>query len=241
MKRQRRTIRYQAGFTIVELMIATMVFSVVIFIITAGVLTFTHSYYRGVTSSTTQNTARGIMDAISQAIQFSGKTVVETNLTTDPTADPYNGFFCAGDYVYMFSLGKQLPDSPIRGDWGLYRATKPVADTCAALGGPTSDGTELLGPHMRVANISVAPASGSPAGSRLYTVSIRLAYGDSDLLCSPAINGTLKGGCQKGAISYDPDDIWYASDMTCKSQTGSQFCAVSALSTTVFQRVKPYD
>jgi prepilin-type N-terminal cleavage/methylation domain-containing protein len=231
MKNHRISTRNQSGFTIVELMIATMVFSVVIFIITAGVLAFTRSYYKGINSSTTQNAARSVVDTISQAIQFSGRSVVETNL-----ADPNNGYFCAGDYVYMISLGKKVPDNPIHGNWGIYQAANPEPGSCGALSGPTSDGTELLGSQMRVADISVAKVSGE---TRLYSVSLRIAFGDSDLLCSPGLSGTTKGSCNKGATSYGPNATWHTPDMTCKTQTGSQFCAVSALSTTALQRVKP--
>lgn len=231
MKNRTVSAKKQSGFTIVELMIATMVFSVVIFIITAGVLSFTRSYYKGINSSTTQNAARSVVDTISQAIQFSGKTVTETDLT-----DPNNGFFCAGDYIYMVSLGKKVPDNPIHGNWGVYQAANPSPGSCSALSGPTGDGTELLGSQMRVADMSVKGVTGE---SQLYAINLRIAFGDSDLLCSPSISGTSKGSCNKGATSYDPDANWYAPDMTCKTQTGSQFCAVSALSTTVLQRVKP--
>jgi prepilin-type N-terminal cleavage/methylation domain-containing protein len=228
MKNRTVSAKNQAGFTIVELMIATMVFSVVIFIITAGVLAFTRSYYKGVNSSTTQNTARSIMNAVTQAIQFSGQTVYETNLSKGPL----NGYFCAGDYIYMYSLGKQVPDTPTRGNWGLYRATNPVPGSCTDLSGPPADGsgTELLGPHMRVADFKVAQV---PSEDQLYSLNLRIAYGDNDLLCTPDVSGSCTANTELTDAQLNNDKV------TCKSQTGSQFCAVSALTTTVLQRVKP--
>ena len=213
----------QTGFTIVELMIATMVFSVVIFIITAGVLAFTRSYYKGLNSSTTQNTARGVMDAISQAIQFSGKVVVGTD-------DTKSNYFCTGDYVYMFSLGKEQSSAPSKTNWGLYRGTNTAANGCQPLLDLTSDGVELLGKQMRLSSISV---QAQDASKMLWQVSLRIAFGDNDLLCTPNVADSCSSASSlSDAQLADPG-------VQCKSQTGSQFCAVSALSTMALQRVKP--
>jgi type II secretory pathway pseudopilin PulG len=217
-----------AGFTIVELMVATLVFMVILLIITIGVIVFSSAYYKGVNSSTTQNTARSIVDDISQAIQFSGQGVTPTTATTN--------YFCAGDKVYMYTRGTQLPTTPGSTNWGLYRGTNTAISGCTPLASATANGAELLGPHMRLADISVTGVSGQP---QLYVVTLRLAYGDSDLLCSPSLGGAATGGCQKTSPSYSPTTPWFAPDMICKSQTGSQFCAVSGLSTTVLQRLKP--
>src|SRR5262249_3702342 len=88
----------QAGFTIVELMVATLVFSFVLVIITVGVLFFSKTYYAGRNRARTQNTARSVVGTISQAIQFTG-----TAITT--TADTGAQYFCAGSRIYVFNLG----------------------------------------------------------------------------------------------------------------------------------------
>jgi prepilin-type N-terminal cleavage/methylation domain-containing protein len=64
-----------SGFTIVELMISTLVFSVILLVVTFGIVHFTNSYYRGINGSTTQDTARTIVDSVTQAIQFSSGTI----------------------------------------------------------------------------------------------------------------------------------------------------------------------
>src|SRR5262249_25193419 len=71
----RRPDSRQAGFTIVELMVATLVFSTILIVITYGVLSFTRAYYNGVTNSTTQDTARNIISTISQAVEFNGSGI----------------------------------------------------------------------------------------------------------------------------------------------------------------------
>src|SRR5215813_11934354 len=62
------------GFTILELLIASGVFAVILLVVAVGVIRFSNDYYRGVTASKTQSAARAIMLRVSQSIEF-GKTV----------------------------------------------------------------------------------------------------------------------------------------------------------------------
>src|SRR6185437_9676288 len=64
-----------AGFTIVELMIAAAIFSLVLILLSYGVIRFNQAYYGGLVQSSTQNAARSIIDNISQAIQLDGGTI----------------------------------------------------------------------------------------------------------------------------------------------------------------------
>lgn len=219
-----KAVRSQAsgGFTIVELMVATLVFSVLLVLITVGVIRFNQAYYKGVTQSDTQDVVRAIVENISQAIQFgtSGDSVAET-----PGSTPGQSyFFCVGNLRYRYLLGEELSDNP--GGGQTYHAL--VVDsppTCNGAGvNPTSinasslSGAELVNPKMRLSKLEVQQVSGS---SDLWRVDVRVAYGDDDLLFSPS-------GDPSGAA---------ASDATCLSRAGSQFCAVSELSTIVQKRV----
>jgi prepilin-type N-terminal cleavage/methylation domain-containing protein len=65
-------IRRQDGFTVVELLIATVVFTMVLLVITSGVTHFTHAYYKGVHQSSTQTTSRNVINTIAQNIQYGG-------------------------------------------------------------------------------------------------------------------------------------------------------------------------
>ena len=203
----------QSGFTIIELMIATLVFSVILTVITAGVVSFTNRYYKGANASATQNTARSIVDTITQAIQFGTAQVVPTTST--------NNFFCAGGYVFTYSNTGAL----YTGDTtqkGLYMS--PMGSTCQAATPPVSGGKQLLSKNMRLTNLSV-----SPIGDKLFTVSVSVAYGPDDLLCSSSQPGTCNGS--RTMI------FWPVSDVACRSTSGSQYCAASSLKTTVQQRV----
>lgn len=210
------------GFTIIELMVATMVFSVVLLLITLGVIRFNQAYYRGLTQSSTQNAARSIMENIAQAIQFSGDQV------TSPIGTSGSGAsvgFCIGNQRYSYLLGWQLVDGgvDVSKHQTNHAAVMDMSGNCSGLNaqnmqGSGVTGTELLSPKMRVAKLNVSPVAGS---NRLYKIIIRVVYGDDDLLISPS-------GASPAAI---------APDATCKGGAGSQFCAASELSTIVQKRI----
>jgi prepilin-type N-terminal cleavage/methylation domain-containing protein len=210
-----------AGFTIIELLIATLVFSVILLLITFGIIQFTNTYYKGITSSNTQNAARNIMDTIAQDIQFSSD--VETTAGSGYGTGSLDQF-CIGSHRYTYVLGEQVtddtPDTGINPPQTshafleLPNATNAdcqaaAQDITAASYTPPPGARELIPPHMRLAKLNI-----TQVGSDLYKITVRVIYGDNDIL--PHAN--------------DPDT-------KCQSDKGSQFCATSELDTIVQRRV----
>ena len=208
----------QAGFTIVELMIATVVFSLILIVITMGVLSFTNSYYKGVNSSNVQTTTQSAIDTISQAIQFNGTSISQSTPGS-------KGIVCVGSQQFSYNLGKEVASNNT-GDhatWGLYQSTG--SGTCTAGSVPvTTGGKELLGPSMRLTEFSVT----NVPNTNLWQVKVSVALGDHDLLYG--VSGDFYGGIPSPTAVY-------GSDISCQPHTGSQFCAVSKLSGTVAQRI----
>ena len=213
----------QKGFTIVELMIATLVFSTVLTLITVGVLYFTNMYYKGANLTNAQRTVRLITDDISQAIQFSNSGVFWGH-TAD--AQPIS-VLCIGSRRYSYMPGRIVTSDGnpyVSGDTAGYHGL--VADTvsagCAsadtavsgfeskALSG--SQPLELLGNRFRLTDLEVNPKS-----NHTYEIKVSVAYGDKDL---------LKNGATTGY------------DVQCESTTGSQYCATAKLTTIVQKRLQ---
>ena len=94
--------RHKQGFTIVELMIATSVFAVVLLLCTYGLLEIGRTYYKGATILRTQETARILIDDVTEAIQFNGGEVVSNTAS---------GWHCVGTKRYSFVLNRQLNDT----------------------------------------------------------------------------------------------------------------------------------
>lgn len=215
-RRPRLHRKSEAGFTILELLVATIVFSVVLLLVTAGIMQIARVYYKGVTESNTQNTARAIIDTVAQAIQFSGGDVTLTPVGPAPGNDYA---FCVGNEQFSFRLGWQVEDRHSIADNQTWHA---LAQRTISGGGSSCStpqiltnqaivGRDLMGQHMRLSNLEIT--SPSP---NLYRVKVRVVYGDNDLLSNPTgTNAACKG-----------------------LEAGSQFCSVSELSTIVVKRVQ---
>lgn len=230
-----KTDSRQAGFTIVELMIATMVFSTIVLVITFGIMQFSRAYYRGTTTTSLQNTTRNVMDSVSQAIQFSGSDVVTASTTSDtPGTDPLEKWntYCIGgtqfdvDLYYM-----RNGTTPITGQRPHVLYSTTSGSSCAHKVFDPAASHDLVDPNVRAVKFAVQKSSD---GANLWSVDIRLAYGRIYLLCSPSVGASDPSSCSS---TGDATDIHH-SDLTCKVTAGSQFCAVSELTTIVQKRVQ---
>lgn len=216
------TTKRAAGFTIIELMVATMVFSVVLLVVTAGILQISRVYYKGLTESATQNAARSIIDTISQSIQFSGGDVTET----PGSAAGVNYAFCVGNKQYSYRLGAQVKNNPSASDqtWHALVETT-VGGSCSGvqpqqLTDQAVNGRDLVNQEMRLSNLAVESLD-----ENRYRVTVRVVYGDADLLFSPSAPSSPTGATRP--------------DATCQPvRAGTQFCAASELSTVVIKRVQ---
>ena len=172
----------QQGFTIIELMVATAVFAVVLVLVTVGVLQISRLYYKGVTTANTQNVARNIIDVVSQSIQFSGGPITPTSSGAATPSSPK--VFCLSNQRFTYDLGWQVVDSdPNASKHQAYHGL--VQDTLAGctssstqnLDTPVVSGRELLSPKMRLSKMNIIDL-----GSNLYKIEVRVVYGDDDLL-----------------------------------------------------------
>ena len=211
--------RNQHGFTILELMIATMVFSVILLLVTTGIINIGKTYYKGALQARTQDTARNIIDEISRGIQFSGVDALQTTplnvvATPYPVAGGKYGL-CVNDIRYAYVLDKQLA-TVNSGDKvtktlisynGSCSGTPPLVENVA-----TVTGKELLGLGMRLTALEV-----KSIGTNTFSVTVEVASGDRDLFDPPFISGNISASCKSGA--------------------GKEFCAISRLSTIVQKRV----
>lgn len=208
-----------AGFTILELMVAASVFTVVLLVVAVGVLSYTNSYFKGINSSKTQAATRSVMDALVQSIQF-GKSVTWPSGGSGGVAG-----ICVDNTLYAYHIGQEVTDTSPQsglhqGFHGLITVTggdcsgplpASIISTLSAPGTAQLAGArELLGRNMRLGDLTVMP------NGNFYTIHVRILYGDDDLLTSTSnwANATCLGG-----------------------RPGSQFCAVSDLTTTVERRL----
>lgn len=228
----------QSGFTIIELLIATTVFSVVLLVISGAIIQIGRLYTKSINSVRTQEVARSIISDMSESIQFNPGSITGTFPAAMINADdPTSRGVCVGNRVYSYKFGQQQDgDQPafVAQNLGVSDCTGAVVHnmTTAASG----DTVELLGDKMRLANLEVRPLGGDA-----YRLLIRVVYGDTDLLCSPAAVPASIYGCTSTAQRTATQEAFLLSterNLSCKNiRSGSQFCSVSELSKIVKRRL----
>lgn len=229
----------QAGFTLIELMIAISVLSLVLLLTTMGIVRIGEAYYKGITQANTQQAARTLIDSVSQNIQFTNFSGLQQSTATLPSSK-YGGSFevravCIGLQRYSYVIDYQLSGltdatsgNPPTSKHVLWKDVTPdfscqpldvgeVDNSGAPIGIPTvsvqgANGAELIGENMRLTRFNVT-GTGS-----LYVIEVTIMYGDNDLI----------------------DKTGAPADWQCKPRAGligASFCAKSELTTTVAKRL----
>jgi prepilin-type N-terminal cleavage/methylation domain-containing protein len=191
------------GFTIVEVLVATAVFSTILLISLTGFLQIGQLFYKGVTVTRTQESARQAMDSLAADIRFASSI-------SQSTAQPAGGsggaasaqYFCTGSNRYTFIPGRQVntSDYNMSDKFGLIKDELPLNSACASPFGSAAvafnNPVELLGNKMRVGNLAISQLT-DPGLNKLYTINVKIAYGDDNILENPSTvnvscNSTLK-------------------------------------------------
>lgn len=228
------------GFTLVELMIALSVMSVILVISTIVLVQIDGIYDKGVTVSNLQDATRNIVSDVSSAIQFSGyaQSVEECIPSNSPLAtesfmqnqgDIYNNCadttltvnglsenaYCIGTVRYSFIVNNELDTNS--NEYAVWRDNLSSQSSSCMPISPNDltgdDGQELMLNHGWLTNFAISDPSGS---GKSYVVDVGSAFGESNLL----------------NLNYDKT--------ICKSQLGhtsSEFCSTFSVVNTVDPRV----
>lgn len=203
-----KTIKKRAGFTIIELIMATAVFSMVLLLGLTGFIQVGRMFYKGVTMAQTRDAARDTLDLVTNDIKLASSvgTVQNAGGLT---------YLCIGNHRYsinQFNKVTTLNDGASSTNFGLKRDTLPggSCDNTSVPLASQSGSTELLGNRMRLLRFEVLPVTGSP---NLYTVNVKIAYGEDGELNNP---NTVGATCRSSSV-------------------GTQFCSVIELNTQVYR------
>jgi prepilin-type N-terminal cleavage/methylation domain-containing protein len=231
-RRQSGQVDYQKGFTIIELIIATAVFSVVLLIATVAVISLTSAYVKGDTQAETQDTARSVLSTVTQDIQFNQASSINKG-----TYNGQYGFFCIGNDTYFYQTNKEItssnphalleftsgscptvPTSPLGWTSGLLKdyITDLGTVNLDTLTGGGQDVHELLAQNLALGQLSITQI----AGTQSYTISLNVVYGD---IATPHQN---------------PPSVGYYTYDCPPASLGGQFCATSSLTTTITPRIQ---
>jgi prepilin-type N-terminal cleavage/methylation domain-containing protein len=206
----------QKGFTIIELLVATTIFSIVLVVIVASFLQVGRMFYKGVSVNNTNEASRGLVDDISSDIRLSDANTI-LSLHTDP-ADTTKKYFCTGQHRYTYIIANQVKqDSIINPDTTPVLAKNMHAGiiqdiTGGACPAPSAtDGTsprQMLGPNMQLNLLSVAQT-----GTLVNIHAHVIFYGVDDTVFAPSLTDPA-ARCSGSLLS-------------------TQFCAIADINTNV--------
>ena len=211
----------QKGFTIIELMIATVIFSIVLLVLTENIISISNDYYQGVVQTQTINTTKNIVDTIAQQIKLSTSTDLiiikqpdishfdwNNNPPIGTNIYKFEGILCVGNNEYAFqNQGYVVNGSPV-----ISSATKSQASGALELyynsscsSSDTShwnfNSGSLYSPGT-IQYTSLVPqnmrlqkfdiTAPVPGFSTLYKIDVEVAYGNDDSF--DAANNKCKPG-----------------------------------------------
>lgn len=221
----------ERGFTIVELMMATIVFSVIMLVAAGAVVRFTSNFQRAVTATNTQTAARSIIDSVSQSVQFNGGDKPKKLTNSGKTG------WCVGYTRYSYVKGKQLidVDNATSTRFALVEDSTGIGcyGEAQTLSSGTPAGQEMLGEHMRLVKFDV---NESDSATGVWDVTVKVVYGEDEVLCSPSVPNSCNTATTS-EIFLNASQLTSLNDLQCKGGKGTQFCAVSEIKTTVQRRV----
>jgi len=172
-----KQLRKSAGFTIVELMIATAVLSIVLVLVAMVMTNIGKLYFKGANQAKMQNNVRSISAEIAQRLQLSG------GQRNGDNSSPIK-VYCIGTARYTYVLHKQLDGEDNSEYKHILWRDKIPAGTCDNTINLRSDnpggveGVELITTKSRLTHFTIDFSSPS-------VISIGLAYGDSGYLTDP--------------------------------------------------------
>lgn len=182
----------QSGFTIVELMIATVIFSMVLLVCSYAIIHVGRVYYKGLITNRTQDAARKVVDDATRSVQFNNVTSA-ASVVRPPDggwgSEPDPVSLCVGMDRYTY-YKNQLPQGSgpvgVNNKFVLVKTTKiNSSEACTGLGassepdithtGPelTNGQVNMLGENMRLLDFDVNCSSGS------CDIKVKVSYGDS--------------------------------------------------------------
>ncbi len=199
----------KSGFTIVELMISISVFSVVIILASAAIITVGRQYQFGVSKTRLLDASRELNQKISQDIAYSGGDKRDVTFSSIPG---YSGF-CIGNNRYT---------------WKTYPATIPTPEQYTAL-----KNTFRVTPLSSIGNSCSADAGNINSGENPFPNNVTVTQFDIGSTNPYSYNSrfVLADGTDL-FVGKNP------SNSCITQQAGGSYCAVVDMNSTITRKVQ---
>ncbi|MGH7234476.1 MAG: prepilin-type N-terminal cleavage/methylation domain-containing protein [Candidatus Saccharimonadales bacterium] len=229
-------INSKEGFTIMELMIAISILSIILLISSMVLIGVGNLYSKGEDLANVQDVNRNILENATSTIQFNG---TQLNNGVSSSAITYDYAFggvnvptyayCFGQTRYSFVTGFNLPAGWSHLLWldkmstqgncsplNISQASPSCSGNSNCVSSQSGSGSELMGANMHLATFNIEEFN-----PQLYGISVGIAFGQKGLFISNA-NGP---------------EIINGQNYQCSNSSGQQYCATSYLTTFATERL----
>ncbi len=165
IKLNHKKLRSVGGFTIVELLVAISVFSIMLLITSGVMVELGRQFYKTVVRSRTQEVSRSVVEEIANNLQYSASAPYEL---------PASGnvmHWCIAGRLYSYILDQEIsPTTPnvlLRSSDCLNPPSEPLQRT-------SGDQVELLAESMRLTEFSLVQ------DGKAWYISVTVAHGDDE-------------------------------------------------------------
>lgn len=215
----------ESGFTIVELLVATTIFSIVLMVILSSFLQIGRMFYKGISVNNVNETARSFVDAVASDVRISGNV---TNTRNDNAPGSTKRFFCVGEHRYTFVLNRKVGAGDLRPASNSIQAGL-MQDTVSggacphpSVSGSGTSPQQLLGPDMQL-NRMVFACNTTKCDIQAHVI----FYGADNSVFASSIPDL-----------DTPAEALTAPDAFCSgSLLSTQFCATADINTVVTTRL----
>ncbi len=162
------------GFTIIELLTATSLFSLVLLVALASFLRVSQLFYKGLIIDRSRQASQTILDSM------------RGDFNANSTITIGESYFCIGNIRYSYSFFNEVDTSKESStNYGLVKDVLPGGAGCKdPVSQPFSNPQELLGNKMRLSQLTIVRALPAKAGN-VYALTLKIAYGDDGALTNP--------------------------------------------------------
>lgn len=216
----------QAGFTLVELLLALAFVAFVLIFATTTIIQVMRTYNKGLAVKEINQTARAAMEDMSRIIKVSNANTIVSLATTSPDvtgASANQGRVCLSSVSYVWNFGSASTNRYTDGSRvGFARVNDTGGSMCLGSPGsypqvPKANATEMLTGNVWVQQLTVVPG----VNGKFYDIFIQ--FSTSDDPTNPALTTSWT----------DPTP---ANRVVCRGGGVGQFCAVASFSTSVNAR-----
>ncbi len=226
------------GFTIVELMIATAVFSLALLVLAVSLLTINHQYFKGISQGNVQTAASNILNNVTSAVEFSNGSYIGKYNSSN-----YQGYFCVGHTEFLYQLYKidnNLAVNPLTEINNCIGLTSNLLKACSVSNCQYSG---LLGSNMQLLNFQITSIDSS---LHLFKINLDIAFSSKDQLFCSLSNSTGTNQLKCNPFNSSAALISYVINnptkkIFCVPNNPVEFCSIQRLLTVVSSRYNNYE